>query len=103
MKTDKSRIFLLAIAAAAIGFVLAKIDTSPHWDDTGIIVVLVITTTAVFSFLQPRYAWLWAIMIGLPIPILNIIKSHNYGSFAALIFSFVGACSGLFMSRLGRE
>jgi hypothetical protein len=49
--------------------------------------------------LRPRTPWLWAVAIGVWMPAVNIVQTQNYGSLAALAFSFMGAYAGMCMRR----
>jgi hypothetical protein len=85
---------LLVPAAASAGLVLAYIDHRPHFDDTGILAVMIATASAAFGAIEPRYAWLWALLIGGFIPLVNIATTENFGSLLALAFAFAGAYFG---------
>jgi|SRR5690348_2556949 len=99
MKKESFKILLFAIAAAMIGIVIAKVDTSPNWDDAGITAMAVLFTCAILGFINPKQALLWAVLIGTPTALLNIIIAKNYGSFAVLLFSFAGSYIGLLVRR----
>jgi hypothetical protein len=90
----------LVIAALASGLTIALIDTSPGWNDTGITAMGLLGICAIFGAIKPNWAWVWALIIGLWLPGLNILIYHNYGSFLALAFAFAGAFLGAFTRKL---
>src|SRR5690349_17411423 len=91
---------ILVLAAMTLGLTLAWIDSRPNWNDTGITVGLVILTSGTFGFLKPKYAWLWAILIGIWIPFIEISQQGTYPSLLALVFAFVGSYLGALIEKL---
>lgn len=85
---------LLLAPALAVGLAIGFVDSSPHWDDTGITVGAVLITTGLLGALAPRRAWLWALAVGIWIPTFNIAFHHGYASAAALVFAAAGAYAG---------
>jgi hypothetical protein len=100
MKKERSKIALQAIVAFVMGFAIGKIDTSPHWNDTGLIAMAVGAISAILGFINPKLAWLWAILVGAPIALLNMFIAKNYGAVGVLLFSFAGAYAGFLVRRL---
>jgi hypothetical protein len=90
------RIALVMILAIAFGLIIAKIDTSPNWDDTGVSMFLLFSASAICGFLVPQYPWLIALSVCLWIPLYNIISSGNYGSLLAIVPGFAGAYTGFY-------
>jgi hypothetical protein len=43
--------------------------------------------------------WLWALCIGVWIPIMGIALHQNYGALLALVFAFIGAYAGMGVRR----
>jgi hypothetical protein len=86
---------LLLPAALGIDLLIAYVDSRPNWDDTGITALALFACCAVFGALEPKRCWLWALAIGMWIPVLGIVMSANYGSLLALVFSFAGAYAGM--------
>jgi hypothetical protein len=85
---------LLAVALVSGGLV-TYIDTRPTWDDTGITAAAVFILSGVFGFLGPRRPCLWALAIGIWIPLFGILKTQNYWAILALVVAFAGAYSGM--------
>lgn len=89
---------LLAVAIA-LGIFIGYVDSRPTWDDTGVTAGVVLISTAVLGALAPQRPWVWALCIGLWIPIFGILGSSNYGSLLALAIAFVGAYGGMLLRR----
>lgn len=94
---------LLLVAALAAGFIIPKIDTLKKWDDTGIIVFLIVGTTFILSVLKPSQPSLFAVLVATPIVLLNIYVSGNYGSLLSFAFAFTGAYICLVIQRTIRN
>ncbi len=95
---DRPREPLLAITALAAGIGLAWFDTRPGWDDTAVTVVSLVVGAAVAASLSGRRPWLWALLVGLPIPIAEVPGGQLAG-IVALVFAAVGALTGWLASR----
>jgi hypothetical protein len=96
---DRKWLFWLA-PALLIGLGIGIVDTGPHWDDTGITAIALLGASAVLGILQPRRPWVWGLAVGVWIPALNIVQTHNASSILALIFPFAGAYLGALGRRL---
>jgi hypothetical protein len=93
------KFWILFIIANLSGFVIGLIDSSPHWDDTGITVGFILFISACLGFIMPRRAWIWAITVGFWIPALEIINYNNFTSLIAFPIAFVGAYMGVMIYR----
>lgn len=85
---------LLTAAALAAGGLIAYVDGSPGWDDTGVTAGALFLAAAAFGWLDPRRPWLWAAAVGLWIPLLGILRDGNYGALIAPAFALAGAYLG---------
>jgi hypothetical protein len=99
MEYKKPRFWIVLIIAIGLGLLIAMMDTSPHWDDTGITVGLLLVVSFACGAIMPKYAWLWAFIIGSLLFALNVAHSGTYSSAAGIIFSFAGAYAGVFFKR----
>jgi len=95
----KIAFFIYLLFAIPTGLILAWVDIQPNWDDTGISVVLLFFATCLWSYIGRERPWLWALSVGLWIPIFNIISNQNTGSLLALAPAFIGAYIGFFARR----
>jgi hypothetical protein len=87
---------ITVVGAIAIGVLIGWIDSRPNWDDTGITVALIFGASAFFGFINPKHPWIWALLIGICIPMWNISLSNNYESFIAVVVAFIGAYVGAY-------
>ena len=61
----------LALAALGLGLGIALVDASPGWDDTGISAAALVVVCFILGAVSPRRPWLWAVAVGLWIPLLT--------------------------------
>ena len=93
----------LLIAAVAIGVAIAWMDSRPHWDDSGISAGCLLLSAGMMGLIGPRRPWLWALAIGVWIPlylIVDHIAAHTvtletFSYLIILAFPFVGAYAGM--------
>jgi hypothetical protein len=88
-----------AIVALLAGVGIGLVDSSPGWDSTGITAGALVLTAGVVAWLGRDRPWLWALLVGLPTPILDIVRTGNTGSVLALGFAAVGAAVGWILRR----
>jgi hypothetical protein len=93
-----STVGLVAIALA-FGIAIAVIDSSPHWDDTGVTIGSLVIGAGVIAGIAGRRPWLWALLVGAPAPVLEIAMTGNTGALLALVFASIGAVSGWAVRR----
>jgi len=93
-------VFVRGAIPIAVGVSFAYVDSRPNWDETGITAVVVFTASFLFAAFDPVRPWLWALCVGVWIPLVGIIFSHSFGSFLALVFTFGGAYSGMAFRRI---
>jgi hypothetical protein len=90
--------FLLLIAIA-VGHFFAYVDSRPNWDDTGVLVLMIVVASAILAFLSPRRPWVWSLAVGIWLPLHNFIHNGNLGSLIALAFALVGAYLGAWFRK----
>jgi hypothetical protein len=90
--------------ALALGLAIAWIDSRPHWDDSGITAGLLLLTAGLLGLIGPRRAWLWALAIGLWVPLNLVIEKPSRGNilggFVILAIPMLGAYAGMAVRRL---
>lgn len=90
----------IALVVAAIGgLAIAWIDASPGWDDTGITAGLLVIGAAVAAGISGRRPWLWALLVGLPTPFVELAQGGDPAVLAALGFAAIGATAGYLIAR----
>ena len=93
MKIDFKFTTFLFLSLLA-GFLIALNDSRPSWDDTGITAGLIVLTTALFGYLIPKWPWIWALTVGLWIPMHAIVLKGDYHMLIVTLFGFAGAYLG---------
>lgn len=95
------RMILIAVAASG-GVAIGLIDSSPGWDSTGITAGLLLLVTAIIAASAGDRPWLWAVLVGGPLPLFELIGGST-GSVLAIGFAAVGAAIGWAVGRASRE
>jgi hypothetical protein len=98
---DRRRPIAFAVALSA-GIGIALIDSSPGWDSTGITAGLLLLGAGAAAAIGSDRPWLWALLVGLPTPLLETVRDGNTGSWLALAFAALGAAIGWAIARSGR-
>jgi hypothetical protein len=90
----------LLVIALAVGGLIASIDSRPNWDDTGVTAGAIFVACGALGAAGPGRPWLWALAVGLWIPVLGIMTTRNYGTLLALPIAFGGAYVGMEIRRM---
>ncbi len=96
---------ILFCAAVVFGLSIAYVDSRPGWDATGITAFSMLMFAAILGFFGPRRPWLWALGIGLWIPLHAFVAKPSAGSASMLIvmvFPLAGAYAGMGLHYLLR-
>ncbi len=102
MMTDKKFVACLILSILA-GLLIAWMDSSPGWDDTGITVGAIVLTSAIFGYVYPSCAWTWAMAVSIWIPIHAIVQSGNFKMLLVTLFGFAGAYFGAFIKNFSPD
>src|SRR5204863_9035240 len=94
-----TKFWISFLGTVIIGFLIAKLDTSKNWNDTGVTAGLILIAAFIPGFLVPRFAWLCAIIIGGLIFSFNVALAGNYGSAVAILLAFTGAYLGVLCKK----
>lgn len=86
---------ILLAVALVMGGLITYVDSRPTWDDTGVTAAAVLVVCGALGFVGPKRPWLWALAVGLWIPLLGIVGTHNCGSLLALLIAVAGAYGGM--------
>jgi hypothetical protein len=93
----------IALVVAAIGgLAIAWIDAGPGWDDTGITAGLLVIGAGLAAGISGRRPWLWALLVGLPTPFVELAQGGDPAVLAALAFAAIGATAGYLLRRAVR-
>jgi hypothetical protein len=88
------------LVALMLGALIALVDSSPGWDDTGVSAAMVLTASGLLGTLHPARAWVWALAVGSWISALGIaFDRFDYASLLALVIASVGAYAGAFAGK----
>jgi hypothetical protein len=90
-------------SAVVAGLAIAYVDSRPHWDDTGITVFAMLGAALLIAAYNPRRPWLWALGVGVWIPLHAIARSGNLAAaamFVVVLFPLAGAYLGAAARRL---
>jgi hypothetical protein len=99
MRPASPRDWLLAATGLALGLVIAAIDSRPTWDDTGVTVGLLVVAAAAVAFVDRRRPWLWAVLVGAPLAMIEVPTTGSLAPLAGLAFAAVGAAVGWLLTR----
>jgi len=91
---------ILAAIAVVSGLFIAFIDSRPNWDDTGITVFALLVASGLLGMLGPKRPWLWALLVGIWLPLYYIVTKHEISMLITLIFPFFGAYAGMLVRNL---
>ena len=93
-----ARIALVAVALGA-GVAIARVDASPGWDSTGITALALALVAGASAFVARDRPWLWALLVGLPTPAVEILGGGPAASVLAVAFAVAGAALGWALAR----
>jgi hypothetical protein len=100
---DRTLHWVLLGAAVAVGLAIAWVDSRPKWDDTGITAGMLLLTAGVLGLMGPRRPWLWALGIGVWIPLHQLVQAPTMGNalggLVILAFPMAGAYAGMAVRR----
>jgi hypothetical protein len=91
---------LLAIVAAAVGLAIALVDSRPAWDDSGITAVSLLGVSLLVAWLSGRWPIVWAVLVGVWTPLLEIPASGDPTPLLALGFALAGSLIGYGIRRI---
>jgi hypothetical protein len=90
---------VLLLFAVLVGLAIAYVDSRPGWVEAGETAFVLLVSAAVLGFVGPQRPWLWALAIGIWIPLHTLMRTpHSIGSpamFVVLAFAFAGAYAGM--------
>ncbi len=93
----------LLLAAVVVGIAIARVDSRPTWDDTGVTAGAMTLAAGVLGLLGPRRPWAWALAVGIWIPVYAMSRAPSLATLpmlAVLALPFAGAYLGLLLRRV---
>jgi hypothetical protein len=105
---QRIQLVCVLLIALMLGALIALIDASPGWDDTGVSVAMLLVASGLLGTLHPVRAWLWALALACGYPLLGIALHGSattvVGIVLPLAFALVGASTRAFVGRrIGRS
>ncbi len=94
---------ILFVITLAAGILIAFVDSRPTWDNTGITVAALLVAGGVIGLLAGRRPWLFALALGLWLPLWEGITSRNFSILVVLVFPFVGVYAGWALGKILRR
>ena len=91
---------VLAVASVALGLSIAYMDSRPNFDDTGVTVVALIASAGMLGMIGPERPWLWALGVGVWLPLQGIALKHDFTMLIVVLFPLAGAYIGRFLNQL---
>lgn len=85
---------LLLAVATIFGLFITYVDSSPNWDDTAVIVFVLLIGSGIIGLLIENKPWLYALAIGLWLPLRYIVTAHNLSMLVLLALPFLGVYAG---------
>ncbi len=95
-----NKFFLLLVIGAVLGALIGWIDSSPNWNDAGITAAALIVVSGSLGFVKPNRAWLFAIVVGIWVPIFNFLRHHDLNSWMVIMIAIAGAYIGVFFKKI---
>ncbi len=91
---------ILFVVTLAAGLAIAFVDSRPTWDDTAITVGALLICGGIVGLLVKQRPWLYALALGLWLPLWEGITSHNFTILITLVFPFVGVYAGWALGKI---
>ena len=107
LASARHRDTIALVVALSSGLAIAWIDAGPSWDDTGITAGLLALAGGLAAVVSGRRPWLWALLVGLPTPLVESTGGGDVATFglvglATIGFAAAGAAVGWVLSRASR-
>jgi hypothetical protein len=99
----RGRNWWMLLVATIAGLSIAYVDSRPAWDDTAVTAFSLMVSAGVLGMLAPQRPWLWALAVGIWIPVHAVVHAWTFsslGMFAVLAFPLAGAYVGILIGRI---
>lgn len=91
---------LLVVVAVALGLSIAYMDSRPNFDDAGITAGALLVSAGLLGLIGPERPWLWALGVGVWIPLQGIAMKHDFAMLIVFLFPLAGAYLGRLVRTL---
>ena len=91
---------IASVLAIGAGLAIAVLDSRPGWDDTGITAALLVLAAFASAAISGRRPWLWALLVGGWVPLVETLGSGQASALLALLFAAGGALAGYSLARV---
>ena len=98
-RQSKARDWIPLALALVAGLSIAYVDSRPAWDDTGITAFALLAAGGLIGLLIRRRPWLYALALGVWIPLWGAIVKGNFGLALVLPIPFAGVYLGWWLRR----
>ncbi len=98
-KEMKAKFWVILTLSIVVGLAIGWLDSRPSWDDAGITVGFILIAAAILGISEPSRAWLWGIIVGVGVMLLDILLRNSYAASVAILFGFVGAYGGALLRK----
>jgi hypothetical protein len=90
---------LVLAVALLIGLAIAFVDSRPSWHDKGISAFALPAAGVLIGLMVRRRPWLYALALGIWIPLWGILANGNFGAALVLPIPFAGVYLGWWLRR----
>ena len=90
---------LVLVAALVKGLAITFVDSRPAWHDTGISAFALPAAGVLIGLMVRRRPWLYALALGIWIPLWGAIVKGNFGLLLILPIPFAGVYLGWWLRR----
>jgi hypothetical protein len=97
---SRTKFWICLSFALIFGLLIAWMDSRPNWDDAGITAGTLVFITGILGLIAPERPWLWALAVGIWIPLYGIMARADFSMLVVLIFPFAGAYAGALMRKV---
>jgi hypothetical protein len=97
---SRIKFWICLVIAFTLGLFIAWVDSRPTWDDTGITAGSLLIVAGLLGLVAPEHPWLWALAVGVWIPLYAIIAHGNYSLIVVMIIPFIGAYAGALVRKV---
>ncbi len=88
------QVVAMVIIAFMLGALIALVDATPGWDDTGVTAAAILIASGLLGVIHPRQARIWALVVGLWMPLLSIALHGSATPILGMVLPLAFALGG---------